>query len=63
MVLRLLTTLAAEKRPFPPAIAAFGGDGRREENSWMAKIDGSRQTLYHRDKPGGDKARANKAIR
>ncbi len=49
VVLRLLTTLAAEKRPFLPAIAAGGGDGRQEGNSWVADIDGSCQTLYHRD--------------
>ncbi len=29
-------------------------------NSWVAKSDGSCQTLYHRDQPGGDKATANK---
>ena len=63
MVLRLLTTLAAEKRTFLPAIAASGGDGRQEGNSWVAEIDGSCQTLYHRDQPGGDKARANKALK
>ena len=39
VVLRLLTTLAAEKRTFPPAIAAGGGDGRWEGNSWVAEID------------------------
>ena len=63
MVLRLLTTLAAEKRTFLPAIAAGGGDGRQEGNSWVAEIDGSCQTLYHRDKPGGDKARENEALK
>ncbi len=63
VVLRLLTTLAAEKRTFLPAIAAGGGDGRQEGNSWVAKIDGRCQTLDHRDQPGGDKARAYKALR
>ena len=62
MVLRLLTTLAAEKQTYLPAIAA-SCDGRQVGNSWVAEIDGSCQTLYHRDKPGGDKARANKSIR
>ena len=37
--LRLLTTRAAETRPFPPAIAASGGDGRRKGNLWVAEID------------------------
>ena len=62
MVLRLLTTLAAEKRTFLPAIPACGGDGRQEETSGVAEIDGSCQTLYHRDKPGGDEARATKVL-
>ena len=40
VVLRLLTTLAAEKRTFLPAIAAGGGDGRQEDSLWVAEIDG-----------------------
>ena len=58
-----MTTLAAEKRTFLPALAASGGEGRQEGTSWVAKIDGRCQTLYHRDQPGGDKATANKALR
>ena len=63
MVPRLMTTSSAENRTFQPALAASGGEGRLEGNSWVTEIDGSCQTFYHRDKPGGDKARANKALR
>ena len=63
VVLRLVTTLVAEKRTLLPALAAGGGEGRQQGNSWVAKIDGSCQTLYHRDQPGGDKATANKVLR
>ena len=41
----------SRKLPFPPALAAAGGEGRREGISWVAEIEGSCQTLYHRDKP------------
>ena len=63
VVLRLLTTLAAEKRTFRRPSPPGGGEGRQEGNSWVAEINGSCQTLYHRDQPGGDKAHANKASR
>ena len=29
----------SRKRPFPPAIAAGGDDGRREGSSWVVEID------------------------